>query len=653
MRWDLMLVSNPKSKKATPARHGIPEPTELVSRNMILLPISNPSPAPRETAFSYLSRLAATWDTDVIEVANDMGTSFKRFLEQAPEAFEALAAWAELDSEVLEGMLSWTGVRAGNVRMGFRGEIFVSRALRNPVMRGCPICLREDAMQSDGPTTAAMVMRGDWQMREANVCLRHKHPLVELWTSNHPRVRYDIAMRLSEIGTRITAGDFDQPLVEPTPYDIWLDGRLRDGRDDTWFAGHSLYAATTFCRLFGQTILHNNGAGDNLPPGAHHAAGFEIAKQGEHAVRESLARIALACDAEPNKAYGSLFLRLNHDYLEEEAFAPYRRLLRDVILDHWPIAAGKELLGEVVEERRLHSLTTASQETGIGTEAIKHFLVEARAFPADDDRPARRRLFDAREYADLLNEIPTLVGPIAMRQAIGATRMELAAFEEEGLLIPRTQVAKVKNPWRISDGIQFVDDLSAQAELVSEDDDSWETLLLARKRTRVSLRDQIKAIRDKQLTLGKRTGIPGLHSLLVKKSEVDCLRASLRKDSSLKVGDLANTTPPPKLMSAAEFGRSVGLRDHGGFIALIEAGHVSAIRQKNPKTGRQQYWLSAEEIASFHGRFVTLTTLSNETGHHRNTLKSLLEASRVARFAPGDRNFGAIFLREEAIAALQ
>jgi len=106
-------------------------------------------------------------------------------------------------------------------------------------------------------------------------------------------------------------------------------------------------------------------------------------------------------------------------------------------------------------------------------------------------------------------------------------------------------------------------------------------------------------------------------------------------------------------MSAAEFDRSVGLRDHGTFISLIEAGHTPAVRQTNRKTGRQQYWLSAEDIASFHGRFVTLTTLSDETGHHRNTLKSLLEASRVARFAPGDRNFGAIFLREEAIAALQ
>jgi hypothetical protein len=107
------------------------------------------------------------------------------------------------------------------------------------------------------------------------------------------------------------------------------------------------------------------------------------------------------------------------------------------------------------------------------------------------------------------------------------------------------------------------------------------------------------------------------------------------------------------LMSAAEFGRSVGLRDHGSFISLIEAGHTPAVRHTNPKAGREQYWLSAEEIASFHARFVTLTTLSDETGNHRNTLKSLLEASRVARFVTGDQGFGPVFLREEAIKALR
>lgn len=36
--------------------------------------------------------------------------------------------------------------------------------------------------------------------------------------------------------------------------------------------------------------------------------------------------------------------------------------------------------------------------------------------------------------------------PRAMCEAMGATKTELAALEEEGLLIPRTRVAKVKNP---------------------------------------------------------------------------------------------------------------------------------------------------------------------------------------------------------------
>ena len=266
--------------------------------------------------------------------------------------------------------------------------------------------------------------------------------------------------------------------------------------------------------------------------------------------------------------------------------------------------------------------------------------------------PPRRRLFDAKSYADLLTEIPTLVGPIAMRNAIGATKAELEAFEEEGFLIPRTRVAKVKNPWRISDGIHFVAGLEKGAMPVSESDPGRETLLLARKRTQVSLRDQIKAIQDRRMIVGKRNGVHGLHGLVVRKSDVDRLRASHPMSSSSKAEDLAQTRPPG-LMSAAQFGRSVGLRDHGNFIALIEAGHVAATRQKNHETGRQQYWLSAEGIAAFHERFVTLTTLSKETGHQRNTLKSLLEASRVARFGPSDQDFGAVYLREEAIGALQ
>lgn len=281
---------------------------------MTVLPITNPSPASRETVYSYLSRLAATWRTDVANLAHDMGASFKKFTEQDPAAFEALAEWAGLDSRQLNEMLSWTGVRTGNVRMDFRGEMFVTRALRNPVMRGCPVCLREDAAGHAGSELTAMAMRGDWQMREAVICVRHRHPLLPLWKADRPRDRHDVGARLSEILGDILSGALDGPEMPPTSYDLWLDGRLEDGRDDSWFKGQPLFAATTFCRLLGQALLREEKPGEGGQHGAVHAAGFDVARRGETDIRQALDRLAASASGpldEPGKAFGPMYAGLN------------------------------------------------------------------------------------------------------------------------------------------------------------------------------------------------------------------------------------------------------------------------------------------------------------------------------------------------------
>lgn len=90
---------------------------------MTPLLISNPSLASRQTLYSYLARLAATWRTDAPGLAYDIGASFKRFLEQDKEALEMLSNWANCPPEVMAEIASWTGFRAGNLRMDFRGEL--------------------------------------------------------------------------------------------------------------------------------------------------------------------------------------------------------------------------------------------------------------------------------------------------------------------------------------------------------------------------------------------------------------------------------------------------------------------------------------------------------------------------------------------------
>ena len=234
-----------------------------------------------------------------------------------------------------------------------------------------------------------------------------------------------------------------------------------------------------------------------------------------------------------------------------------------------------------------------------------------------------------------------------MREAMGATKAELAALEEERLLIPRTRVAKVKNPWRISDGLSFVGKLAANATPVAENDLAWETLLLARKRTQVTLADLIAAIHDVRLVVGQRAGVEGFHGLVLRMTDVDALPPSRpRAKASDAVAAVGMT-------SAARFGRSVGLRDEGSFLALVEAGHVPSMQMVNPATGRPQHYLRLEDKAAFHRRFVTLTTLSAETGLHRNTLRGQVAAAGVAPFAAGGRSFGPVYLREEVVTALQ
>lgn len=609
--------------------------------------ISNPDPVDRETVYSYLSRLAATWRTDVPDFAHDIGAPFKAFIEQNPSAFAALTDWAGLDAQQMEEMLSWTGVRAGNVRMRFRGELVLSRAVRNPVVRGCPICLREDALQHDGPSTAAMVMRGDWQFREVNVCVRHSHPLVPLWKSENPRDRNNIGAHLRPIEQDILSGRLDQKESTPSEYDRWLDRRLRTGSDETWLTSQPLYAVTSFIRLLGQAVAKNRDRDISHFKGAFHNAGFEIARKGEAAIRQAFDRLAQGATGhldEPQKTFGLLYPALNSDSLEDRDFDSFRKILRECVLENWPVSPGNVLMGELVTERRLHSVVTAAKEIGVTAELLEHHLIDVGAISEFDHRPRSRKLFVAPTFADLLIEIPNLVGSRTLLSAMGATDHEFDGLVKEGLLTPFTNSSKVQQPWRLSDGIRLVEELRAKASTFASCGDDWETLLRSRRRTGISLAILIEMIRDNRLRVALSSGIIGFHGIVVSKTEVDSLiKAAPQKPQEAKL---------PGEMSAAEFGRLVGLRDDGQFIALVKAGHTPAEKHIHPRTGHSQFRVSAEDIEAFHRRFVTVSTLSKELGRHRNTVRGLLSSSGLSRFSPNGHDFGAVYLRSEVALVL-
>lgn len=584
----------------------------------------------------------------VADFCFDMGFSIMRMISLEAGAVSRVAQLAGLDGEARSNLLSWTGERSGDVRMRFRNETFVSRALKNPKIRGCPVCLTEDAQTSPAAPFEAMVMRGDWQLREVSICVRHQHPLVLLWERTIPTERFNMTAQLGGIFGRLIDGGFYAPQIVPSAYDLWLDKRLEDGSDASWLAQHSIYAASTFCRLLGTELLRlpeNAGFDGHDRIRAAQSVGFDVAIGGEKAINDALDKLAACAPAYsdlPNKAFGGLYRALARPYLHEECYNEFRRILWERIVAIWQVAADEIILGYSLPERKLHSLQSAAKETGLGTLLLDQFLIEAGAYSSEDNRPAPRKTFDAIKYEPLLSEVPNLVGPIKMRKALGATLKQFKGLAEDGVLVPRIDLPTIKSPWRLEDGISLINELNDKAIKISVDDCEWEFIQQAKSRTKMSTGSIIGFIRNDTLRIALKEGMQGYKNFCVNIGEVDQLVA----DNSGAI-EKKPQYPDGAVSTASAFGRSIGMRENEAFVRLVRAGHTPASYTDISKAGKKRHFVSEEDIAAFHQQYLTQNTMAVEFNTFWRTLITRLQAAGVKPLTSGGEEYGHLYLRAD------
>ena len=366
----------------------------------------------RETAFSFVSRLAAMNGVDTAGFCTDMGLPFSKVIDGNPEA---LARLADLSATEVEDLRLWSPLYLGNREHEFRGNRLHAKAIKESTVRGCPACLREDAAAAPGRAEGDMYIRGHWLFRPVTLCLKHHHPLVPLWTEANVSRRYDAFARLAEIAPGVWAGELDKELRAPNPFDEWIEARLAGTPTESWLDQFDLYAAAHFCELLGRAIW-----AVRFPKwkkfGPERAwmsfeMGFRFATQGEATVRDTLMQLQETIGEPtdgPKKKYGALYDRLAFDLLGE-AYAPFRELLRDHIASTWPLGPGDDLMGEPVLERKVHSVRTAARELGMDPRRLRKLLVDVDLVqPAETGRDDQWELFDAKAaqpHLDRINHI--------------------------------------------------------------------------------------------------------------------------------------------------------------------------------------------------------------------------------------------------------
>ncbi|UTH48905.1 TniQ family protein [Loktanella salsilacus] len=599
-------------------------------------------PAPRETIFSFVGRMAAVNRLDTASFCQDMGVPLRSLSNFEPKAVDKVADIAGLSHTQIAELMSWTGRPLKSVRIEFRGAAVVSRAVRNPDVYGCPICLRDDAASSEANPLTKMVLRGEFLFRHSQTCSKDGHPLVMLWSDKNPTRRY-LADQMSSLIKPLSNSTFERAFRTQTAYDKWLIARLETGDDETWLSCHTPHVAATICRLIGRQLLLTDRLLDNVPPADRdwqcYSLGFETISGNERDFRAVLVDLVAEKSGGLGgaaSAFGDLYRDLSTTLSYDTAFDPFRDILRDVILDQWPIKVGEVLLGQVQEKSRLHSVASAAGAFGLHPDRMRLVLAAEDIISDNDPRSDARLTFPATALEGLSTKLSGLVDLATLRDRFNVTEFQFISLRREKLFAPTLDRRRARSAWDPEPFACFLKDMFRNSVNIVAQDNGWEQIHDASVRAGIAVTLISNAVREGAISVGRLHGVNGYAALFVSSAEVDRLRVAV----------------VPEGQSPFVFGQSVGITSKGTMQALFDSGQMPATLIRDSRSGKTRHRVTQADADAFQAKFVTLRTGAAAFGIQKRILKFILENAGVRPFAFEDVCFEGIYLRRDVEAAV-
>jgi hypothetical protein len=602
-----------------------------------------PSPVYGETATSFISRIAASFDVDAKTFCDHKGTSFLRVIKGNPRAVEILKRYG---IAIPDTMLNSSPIQKPTSIREFQGHNFPSKVIQNPEVRGCPVCLRMDADASNSPAHIAMFMRGTWQVTHVTICSTHKHPLIPLWRDANPTLRYDSASKLRRLTQEILSGVLDQDTREETDFDIWIKKRLGEEQGTGWLDQIPLHPAANFCFMLGSTLLRHEIKTPSLAAKEDHWAlyqmGYQVARHGPAEVADALRavqRLPGSPQDGPKKIFPVLYERLAFGYAGNAEYEPFRKILRQHMIETWPLGVGYELLGQPVTKRRIHSVLTAAQAIGVDQRRLRKMLAAVGVVrDADIGLSDAWEVFDAEPAKPVLEELTALVDAKAFAAMIGATRSQFDRLSEDDIITRDIKDTDVKAIWNPSDGRILLESLLMGAVQLRKLSPRWVHLSKSAQRLKIGPGPIIRAIQDGRITkVGNHASFDGYAAIYVDHDEVlDVLGAAIPDAESIEI-----------------FAKAVGINQPSRMRRLIVNEHTPSTVMQNPKTRKKQHYLKSDDAITFHSKFMTLRTVAEAYGRSWQSTGAELKSKGVKPFSPDGETYGSLFLRNEVTQALQ
>ena len=579
-------------------------------------------PLPGETPASVVSRNAMRHHAPRARTfCLDLGISFQGIVDGKRTALNHLSDLLRVPVDALAGDAI---VRTGD-RYAYRGQDLVRHSLRRSRVAICPRCLAEDLAGAVEPWMAGG--RALWQLAPIRVCGRHGILLIETAHVTGPQSLHDFARNIAGIVPDVTRMADEARSVVPTGLEIYLLDRIAGAAGPGWLDALPWHAAARVCEMIGAVAVDGTHAPINrygdMEWRRAGEAGHALAANGTEEIRGFLDGMRTACpirhvdNGGPQAWWGRLHTWLT-DSVEETAYGPLRDIILGYMADNVPVGPGDELYGRpIVGRRRLHTIRTASQETGLHPNRLRKILAKGGVLPTGHgDLSDDRVTFDAEPALELLARMHRAIGHAEAMVYLDAGRVQLELLVKHAFIKPCAGSKEDGLRSRTYDPFEldaFLASLSKGAVEVSEPTFPLVGIQEAAKRASCGAAEVVRLILDRKLcSVGRRAGGRGYASILV-----DC--EEVRRFTRLGYGPYVN-----QRTVEAELKTSTRV-----VTGLIRAGALTGHRAINPLNRCPYTAVLRADLDAFAARYASLHVLARETGVHHLILKKQLTASGI------------------------
>lgn len=585
-----------------------------------------------ETPASFASRLAARNFVNARDLLRDFGLSFQHVVDGDEHAIRGLA---DLGGAEFEQLMP-NAVRKIGTMFSLRGQEITKPNIRRARVHVCPLCIQDDINSSDLPPGLAAYGRPEWVIGSIRTCSRHSVALVEVKNDLKPGELHDFTRNVAEAIPNVDRLA-DEVLRRPTSgLETYLLGRIEGHTDHPWLDALPFFVAAWTTEIVGAVAEFGKRVNmDTMTEEQRHLAGargFEITKDGGAGLGKFMSKLKQehvpkrrgGADG-PQAVYGKLFMSFAQG-LPDPAYDPVRDVMTQHILAHFPLGPGDELFGKPVEQRRFHSIRTASLAYSLHPKRLRKLIDAQGLLPNPTARDADV-LFDAEIADRLFKREANSLSMKDVEKYINAPRPMAQVLFQAGLIRRHvTGIGEMNEVFFKSELDQFVADLYRRAEMVAAPNPEICDVATAAKRTNASTADVVRLILEGRLAwVGRRADANGVLGLLVNIDEVRPLT---------RLPELGGLTPADAVHE---------LRVNSKVISgLLKTGALKTIVQRHPIKRNPQTVIPHEEIARFKEEYVSLFTLARAQGKH---MPVLLRELKSAGVMPAFDNVGATFFR--------